>query len=153
MARLFILLSLLVCIATCVSHISAQKRGTAVRNQRIQWVDYEPAVVELKGRLIVRTYFGPPNFGENPRTDSKERTRILVLDRPINVRGRPDSDARINDTSVRNVREVQLVFPKNAGSLIGKRVVVTGTLFHWFTGHHHKEVLVQVTSLRLVSSR
>src|SRR5690606_37868318 len=55
-----------------------------------EWLDYWPAVVELKGELSVETFFGPPNFGEDPETDTKERHWILTLDKPINVRGRKD---------------------------------------------------------------
>jgi hypothetical protein len=55
---------------------------------KTDWVEYEPAVVELEGRLINTMFFGPPNFGEDPETDSKEMTRILSLDKPINVRSR-----------------------------------------------------------------
>ncbi len=41
-----------------------------------QWLGYWPAVVELTGKLSTKIYFGSPNFGENPDTDSKERSWI-----------------------------------------------------------------------------
>jgi len=52
-------------------------------------LSYEPAVVELKGKLIVERKYGPPNFGENPRTDAKVRVPVLLLIKPVRVRGKP----------------------------------------------------------------
>jgi hypothetical protein len=34
---------------------------TAQRNSR--WLSYEPAIVELEGRLTVQWKYGPPNYG------------------------------------------------------------------------------------------
>ncbi len=93
----------------------------------------------------MRLFYGPPNFGENPKTDSKELHRILVLDTPINVRGQTDMD-RGNDR-VENVQEVQLVTAKPLKEMIGKKVIVKGTLFRAHTGHHHTDVLIIVQSI------
>lgn len=148
-----LVLVLVLSIFACVSAANGQRKPHGERRENIKWLEYEPTVVELTGKFILRTYFGPPNFGEDPKTDSKERTRILVLDHPISVRRSSDPDDTINRDSVENGREIQLVFSTDAGKLVGKRVVVTGTLFHAHTGHHHTELLIQVISLRLASSR
>jgi hypothetical protein len=52
-----------------------------------------------------------------------------------------------------NIREMQLVVTKSAHwksveRRLGKRVVVTGTLFHGHTGHHRTKVLMDVTDIR-----
>lgn len=109
---------------------------------------YWPAVVELKGKIGVRTFFGPPNFGENPKTDSKERSRILYLDKPINVRAKDETDP-VSGPSVNNVRELQLIFDGSLENLIGKKVIVKGTLLQAHTGHHHTDVLLDVQSIDL----
>lgn len=113
----------------------------------VSWLNYEPAVVELKGRLITKTYFGPPNYGENPKTDSKETLPLLQLSEPVNVRGRQGKDAGYEEAPVENVKEMQLVLTLEHKSLIGKMVVIKGTLFHGFTGHHHTDVLMNVQSI------
>jgi Domain of unknown function (DUF4431) len=50
-----------------------------------------------------------------------------------------------------NVRNIQLVVPAEFymkyKSLIGQRVVVSGTLFGEITGHHHTPVLLTVSTL------
>ena len=118
-------------------------------------VDYEPAVVELHGKLTVQTFFGPPNFGENPETDSKEDQPVLSLDEPINVCGKTEHDEAYESPSVGRVKDVTLVFqvPSEAWTShkawIGKKVVVAGTLFHADTGHHHTDILMSLQSISL----
>jgi hypothetical protein len=116
--------------------------------QEKQWLSYEPASVELEGRLIVQTKYGPPNFGENPKTDKRVKVPIVVLTKAINVRGTPG--AGHNATSVEGARRIQLVFTDPAmsyKSLVGKDIVVKGTLFHAETGGHYTDVLISVQSI------
>jgi hypothetical protein len=116
--------------------------------QKSRWLPYEPATVELEGRLTVQSKYGPPNFGENPKTDAKVKVPVLVLLTLINVRGTP-GDAH-NAISVRGVRRIQLIFsnPKTPyKESTGKIVVVKGTLFHAFSGHHYTKVVMDVSSI------
>jgi len=122
--------------------------GLAETAQKKQLLSYEPAVVELKGKLIIKTYYGPPNYGENPDTDAKEAMPFLVLDKPVSVRGNPDPKARFDRQTVENVKKIQLVLTLPHKNLIGAKVIVTGTLFQAFTGHHHTDVLMTVSSIK-----
>ncbi|HEU4769901.1 MAG TPA: DUF4431 domain-containing protein [Pyrinomonadaceae bacterium] len=109
---------------------------------------YEPATVELEGRLVIQNEYGPPNYGETPKTDRKERVPVLVLAKPISVRGIPGHE--YNATSVEDTRRIQLVFLDNPPAykqLIGKKIIVKGSLFHAHTGHHYTPVLIIVSSL------
>src|SRR5437899_12496469 len=54
-------------------------------------LSYEPTIVELEGTLTVKTYYGTPNYGENPKTDTKEKQCILVLSDPVDVIGNKGS--------------------------------------------------------------
>jgi hypothetical protein len=120
----------------------------ALDNVKADWLEYEPAVVELEGKLIIKTFFGPPNFGEEPETDFKEETRILSLDRPVNVRSRDETDSVLGPP-IKNVRELQLVFDGPLKQWVGKKLGVKGSLFHAHTGHHHTDVLLNVESISL----
>lgn len=123
--------------------------GSSIERTRSdEWLPFEPAVVELNGKLDIETFFGPPNFGEEPDRDSEERHWILTLDKPINVRPGPGSDPLFSEP-VENVRKVQLVMHEPHRELIDKRVLVTGTLFRGHTGHHFTEALLNVRSIRL----
>jgi hypothetical protein len=128
--------------------------GFATTAQENRWLSYEPAVVELEGQLIVESKYGPPNYGENPRTDSKVRIRVLVVSKPVNVRGNPQ-DA-LNKESLEGIRRIQLnLFNLKTPykQLIGKRVVVSGTLSHAITGHDYTKVVMDVHSIREKPSR
>lgn len=122
--------------------------GLAGTAQEKDWVSYQPAVVELKGTLRTRLYYGPPNYGENPKTDTKEALPILILSKPVNVRGNPDPKAGFDRESAKDIRKIQLVLTLPHKELIGKTVLVKGTLFHAFTGHHHTDVLMDVSDIK-----
>jgi hypothetical protein len=36
-----------------------------------QEVTYEPSNVQLSGTIVYEQFYGPPNFGEDPKTDAK----------------------------------------------------------------------------------
>jgi hypothetical protein len=117
---------------------------------KLKSLTYEPDRVTLVGKVVSRTFYGPPNYGENPATDSKESQYILILDTPVDVIGSTDPI----DRTEREVKKLTLVvfdFKANpVESLLGKRVEVSGTLFHAHTGHHHTRVLIEVESIRAV---
>jgi hypothetical protein len=101
---------------------------------------YEDATVSLTGRVVVRTFFGPPGYGEHPKTDSIEQQAILVLDHPVCV------DASGGDEAAASQSEITLV-PLGSVDMsryIGKRVTVAGSLFHAISGHHYTKVLIQL---------
>jgi hypothetical protein len=110
---------------------------------------YEPEKVMLKGKVVSRTFYGPPNYGENPKTDSRESQYILILDSAVDVVA-TGSDP--TDQTERGVRRVTLVVDDFAAHpvrpLLGRRVLIEGTLFHAHTGHHHTKVLIEVSSIK-----
>jgi hypothetical protein len=114
------------------------------------WLSYDPAVVALEGRLTVEWKYGPPNYGENPKTDAKVRVPVLVLSEPVSVR--PNPDYFPFNVEVRGVRRIQLILfnlETPYEQFIGRRVLVNGTLFHAHTGHHYTKVVMEVSSLKL----
>jgi hypothetical protein len=111
---------------------------------------YEPASVTLKGTLSVRTEPGPPGYGENPETDSKEDILVLTLFAPICVDGDPTSET--NSGSEFGIRELQSAGPENLNPrlldrYIGKTIVATGTLHHAENAHHRTNVLFSMDSV------
>src|SRR5437667_6633171 len=97
---------------------------------------YEPAKVELQGRLTIEQKYGPPGYGENRDTDQRVQIPVLLLSPPIDVQGDPQSD--LNQETVRGVQRVQLVFgPKSYRRLVCKNITVKGTLFRAIKGHQH----------------
>jgi hypothetical protein len=114
-----------------------------------QCLSYEPAVVTLSGTLVRKTFPGPPNYESVRKGDKPETNWFLDLPESVCVvedKAEPDLNPKQGA-----VREIQLVLrPQQYGqheSLVGKRVIVTGTLFGEHTGHHHTPVLLTVRKL------
>jgi hypothetical protein len=110
-----------------------------------RWVAYEPAVVTLTGRLVEKEFFGPPNFGEDPDTDSRVVRLLLVLDEPVNVRGNARSE--LNSDDALGVREVQLREASAPRVLLGRHVSARGTLSHAIAPLEFTEVLLEVARI------
>jgi hypothetical protein len=107
--------------------------------------------VTLTGTLRSKVFPGPPNYESIKRGDRAETAIILSLATPIcTAAGNP---ADIVDVAETDIRDVQLVITKPsdwklAKRLVGKPVVLTGTLFHSHTGHHRTKVLLTVAELK-----
>ena len=121
------------------------------RSTSAQCLKYWPAVITVTGTLRSQVFPGPPNYESIKRGDRKERAIILKLTAPTCTT--PNDPPQGLDDPETNVREMQLVVTKSAHwktveRRLGKRVVVTGTLFHAHTGHHRTKVLIEVASIR-----
>jgi uncharacterized protein DUF4431 len=114
-------------------------------------LSYEPATDGVHGKLVRKTFAGPPNYHDTRESDEADTVWLVKLDRPICIKqdgAKPDLYP-----SQKNVRRVQLVLTKEDGerakTLLGKRVVATGLLFAAHTGQYHMPVLLKVTYLDL----
>jgi hypothetical protein len=104
--------------------------------------------VTLTGKVVSRRFYGPPNYGENPKTDSRESQYILLLDSAIDVIASKDDPMNETEHGVKKVTLVVFDFKAHpVEPLLGRRVEVEGTLFHAHTGHHHTKVLIEVSSI------
>ncbi len=110
---------------------------------------YGGSPVTLSGKVKLQTFFGPPNFGENPDTDSRETQAILLLEKPVCVEANPKD----YEEAEQNQREVTLVplGKENLKDYEGKQILVLGTLYHAHTGHHHTPVLIEIKRIENVS--
>ncbi len=105
-------------IALCLWLLSAGAQAACLN------FDQDGAV--LRGKVSEKTFYGPPNFGETPRIDAKEKQAILLLDSPICVQNADGSGLE------KEQREVTLVPLDNAVKLkplMGKKVEARGKLF------------------------
>ena len=112
-------------------------------------LEYGPTV-SLTGTLRSQVFPGPPNYESIKRGDRKEKAIILTLVPRACTTG---NDPQGFDVPEPDIREMQLVVTKDThwktvSRLMGKRAIVTGTLFHAHTGHHRTKVLVDVADIR-----
>lgn len=109
---------------------------------------YDSDIVKLNGTISTHVFPGPPNYESVAKGDAREQAWVLQLSKPICTSASVDVEAE------KDVKDLQLVFPEGQKqydeyrSLKGRRVVVTGTLFHAETGHHHTKVLLTVTDIK-----
>jgi hypothetical protein len=101
----------------------------------------------LEGIVETRVYPGPPNYESVRNGDLAEHIWLIKLNSPINLRD--DGDPTSNNEAENDIRALQLViqWPKNERLLeqsIGHSLIITGSLFHALTGHHHLKVLMSV---------
>ncbi|MBI4406257.1 MAG: DUF4431 domain-containing protein [Deltaproteobacteria bacterium] len=121
--------------------------GASSRSQPV--FHYGPRVSTLSGVVDTRVYPGPLNYESIRRGDEAETIWLVKLSKPIMVA----DDGKYNEQEI-GVNEIQLVIydPKLERRLerrIGKTAILTGTLFHAETGHHHLPVLLEIGSLRI----
>jgi hypothetical protein len=113
---------------------------------------YGPTVT-LTGKLSSKIIPGPPNYTSIRQGDQKETVLLLTLAKAFCTTGNDPAGIDVPETGV---RDLQLAVTKDGDwpfirRLIGKRVTVTGTLFHAHTGHHRTKVLLDVAEVRAAS--
>lgn len=111
---------------------------------------FEPSVSSISGIIKTRTFYGPPGYGENPESDTREEQYFLILDKTINVFSNNEEieEGDFNETKY-NVSEIQLI-PNNEEEIMlfkNKFAKLTGFFFGAHTAHHHAEVLMDVQSI------
>lgn len=123
-------------ISDSSSHFVSQESCDAADNSL--WYDYEPAIVSLRGKLVSAK-------GQTP--DEQEVSYpALQLEGSISVHGSDEANQ-----AERGVALIQLALGASQWpvykELGGQNVVVTGTLYHGFNGHHYTNVLMTPTKM------
>jgi len=111
--------------------------------------------VQLEGVLTERTFYGPPGFGETPKLDVRDKVLLLKLSRPITVEPSADTAAKDSENldSFRHIHNIQLLLlnssPADARKMVGKPVIVVGTLVEGLAPGQHTNVCMQARTLSL----
>ncbi len=104
--------------------------------------------IVLTGFLYTYLTYGPPNYGENPETDSKEYPYILKLQKNISVGVL--SDDKMSEPTIGN--EVHLApmgenIHKYLHKNLSNHITVKGSLFFHHTGHHRRPIMFSVSEI------
>ena len=141
--------SILICLSLSLFLLGFQNAAKQQGNSKVVGNNYhfEPEVSTLTGTVKSEVFFGPPGYGENPKTDKKETAYILQLSKPINVIA-TDPEDDLNSTT-KNVTKIQLVSERNfkLSNFNNKTVKVSGTFFSAISGHHHTKILIDVNKI------
>jgi hypothetical protein len=99
--------------------------------------------IGLTGRLVQRTYPGPPNYESVARGDRPEKVWLLVLAEPVCMaQDKTDRDGM--SPAIARIAEVQLSATQRdlGGTKPGRTLHVTGKAFAAHTGHHHTPIVL-----------
>jgi hypothetical protein len=112
-------------------------------NQVAPCTTFEPATVELSGKLVRSVFPGPPNYQDVKKGDAAEQGFYLHLEKPICASG-----GKWHEHGTVTSARVQLVLDE-AGydrlrPSLNRRVKLKGSLFPSLTGHHHAPLLLDV---------
>jgi len=103
----------------------------------------EGVIVTLSGKITTALAYGPPNFGENPETDSKDEYIVLTIREPISIKG---SDGVIT----KGITRIQLAFLPESKGLLNKigqdKISITGKITLASSPYHHESSIIFVKS-------
>ena len=93
--------------------------------------------IKINGNIILKQFYGPPNYGETPEIDMTESYYVLKLNELISFS---------NEINMITVEEIQLILDINNIGNINSNYdyLVVGKAFFAETGHHHTPVIILV---------
>jgi hypothetical protein len=103
------------------------------------------ATVSLHGRLISRTFAGPPGYDSVRHGDAAEVTPVLRLARPLCVTGLLGE----TDPTRHSIRELQVLdvheqLDADQRAVCRRACVLTGQLVRAESGHHHTPMIIEL---------
>ncbi|WP_019215930.1 DUF4431 domain-containing protein [Legionella tunisiensis] len=106
--------------------------------------------IKLEGKLGVQTFPGLPNYERVKKGDEPETYWILTTEKSYCGIGRNLDNGKLYRLD-RRATKFQLVLTaeqyREKKDLLNKKVIVEGNLFLAHTGHHHTEMLIELTSM------
>jgi len=126
----------------------APGKVSAAKTCRMTITPGEDPEALISGTVVERNVWGPPNFGEHPKTDSRYRVWIVVLDDPIQVTIANESRHEPEEVAVREIqlRGGVLAVPNYSG-LTGKHLVVRGQLAEQLWETDHTRVVIEAKAV------
>jgi len=101
----------------------------------------------ISGKLVRRMVWGPPNYGENPKTDAQYHAWFVVLDDPVRVMTGPDVGGPPKLTIAREI-QVRWTAAQGDYSKFGNaHVVVRGKLFTQISPSDYTPVIIQASTV------
>ena len=93
--------------------------------------------ITINGNILLKKFYGPPNYGESPEIDIIENYYVLILNETITF-----SDGSETET----VDEIQLILNNNINKNFDESLnyVIKGQAFFAITGHHHTPIVISV---------
>ncbi|MCL2027225.1 MAG: DUF4431 domain-containing protein [Bacteroidales bacterium] len=150
--NLFYTIILSLAFATSCKNNPKSEITTKIEIANQQDYYYEPTESVISGTIKSETFFGPPGYGDNPQTDSREDYYILYLDNSINVisESKEIEEGDFNYTRY-NIYKIQIA-PAFGSDITftkyeNKFIQLTGTFYGAHSGHHKTDVILSVNKI------
>lgn len=115
-----------------------------------------PLSITLEGTLEAGEFYGPPNYGEKPRSDRVEHALFLQLPATPSTQLSDSKALTAFDPGAGRTYFVQIVVhnpqQSEAEKAIGHRVQIVGVPSVPLTGHHRTPLLLDVKSLKPIDA-
>ena len=105
--------------------------------------------IQISGLLRSELHWGPPNFGEEPSTDSRFVAWVVQLDKPVPVRGK----VNVSGKNVANILEFGISVDLGSSArdelrvLDGQMALITGKLWAATTQGDVRPGVINATSV------
>jgi len=113
-------------------------------------VSPQSAKATVSGVLQRQWFWGPPNFGENPKTDAHYQDFVLRLDHPLVLRDRP---ASYGNPKLLRIIQIRTEYDKPIRGvlfrLVGKHIETSGNLLSAVLPSDNTPVVQWPTEARL----
>ena len=98
--------------------------------------------IKINGNIILKQFYGPPNYGETPEVDIIESYYVLKLN---------ESFSFSDEKNMITVEEIQLILDINNIGNVNSNCdyLVVGKAFFAEIGHHHTPVIILVDMIIL----
>ncbi len=106
---------------------------------------HQPVV--LTGTVDRMMFYGPPNFGEDPRHDQRAYYPVFRPDRAPHM-CRVALDFNIPPGADIPRRMQMIFYPIDPRRWYGRHVTVTAKLWPWETASHHTPIMLDVVEIR-----
>lgn len=138
-----------VALGATIDEIIGTSRWVGAENERLEsrCLQYEPEAEKLEGLLSYRTF--------RDASGREERYALLLLDGPVCVEADP-STLGLNVAEDEQLLVQLNMNPEEFGreqALSGRRAIVTGSIYHAHSAHHHTPLLLTVERLELKESQ
>lgn len=143
-----------------VTHLTAKEFGQQ-NFETLNFVPgdfyYEPDTAVISGKLIVRTVYGPPNWGEDPKNDEKYEILLLIPNYPVNalspaLRYGENYEPEGGLVTIRNLKELQVIQLDGDSNLnldpyVNKEITLEGELVKGESAWHRTPVMLNVKKI------
>lgn len=115
-------------------------------------LEYGPATLTLQGFVAEKRFYGPPEYGAEPKADRRINAYLLLLPKPVDFQEGGQSTATEPTSGARQITLVgaNRTTTKQIRQYLGREIEVAGRLYHGSTGGYWTYLVLKIDKVRLL---